>query len=131
MNPPVNVVQRISGLIKSQLSQLRSILSYADKKTHEERLKKERERSRSREKHERRKERREWDCPKCSYLNFDFRDRCKKCNEQKPQKEDKEARDSMGGRSYVPGPEDWRCLKCSNINYARRTACHRCHAPRK
>lgn len=39
VNPPVNVnvnvVQRISGLIKSQLNQLQAILSYADKKTQE------------------------------------------------------------------------------------------------
>jgi hypothetical protein len=50
VGPQVNVVQRISGLIKSQLSVLQGILSYADKKTIEERQKKERSRSRSRDK---------------------------------------------------------------------------------
>lgn len=81
-NPPVNVVQRISGIIKSQLRDLQSILSYAEKKTNEERLKKERSRSRSRERERMRgqREHREWNCPKCAFLNFDFRDRCKKCN---------------------------------------------------
>lgn len=40
--PQVNVVQRISGIIKSQLSYLQSIMLYADRRTQEERNKKER-----------------------------------------------------------------------------------------
>lgn len=47
-HPQVNVVQRISGLIKSQLNTLQSILSYVDKKTNEEKMKRDRSRSRSR-----------------------------------------------------------------------------------
>jgi hypothetical protein len=46
--PQVNVVQRISGIVKSQLSYLQSIMLYADRKTQDEKNKKERERSRSR-----------------------------------------------------------------------------------
>lgn len=48
-SPQVNVVQRISGLIKSQLNSLQGILAYVDKKTHEERMKRDRSRSRSRD----------------------------------------------------------------------------------
>jgi len=33
--PQVNVVQRIAGIIKSQLSFLQSVMMYADKKTYE------------------------------------------------------------------------------------------------
>jgi hypothetical protein len=126
LGPQVNVVQRISGLIKSQLSMLQGILSYVDKKTNEERQKRDRSRSRSRdrERPERRREHREWNCVKCNFLNFDFRDRCKKCNEAKPEGA------GPPPKVYVPGPEDWRCPKCNNINYARRTECHRCHIPR-
>jgi hypothetical protein len=40
--PQVNVVQRISGIIKSQLSYLQSIMLYADRRTQEEKNKKER-----------------------------------------------------------------------------------------
>jgi hypothetical protein len=80
--PQLNVVQRISAMIKSQLPQLQAVLAYADRKTNEERQKKDRSRSRSRERQPR--PHREWNCAKCGYLNFDFRDRCKKCNDVKP-----------------------------------------------
>ena len=118
-------MQRIAGIVKSQQSALHSILSYVDKKTGEERVRRERSRSRSREQ-ERKREHREWNCVKCNFLNFDFRDRCKRCNEGKPS----EREGGHGPKTYVPGPDDWRCLKCNNINYARRTECHRCHAPK-
>jgi hypothetical protein len=86
------VVQRLAGIIKSQLAVLQSAMIYADKKTYEERLKKERSRSRSRDRGRRHsrerehhhREHREWNCPKCAFLNFDFRDRCKRCNDPKP-----------------------------------------------
>lgn len=131
-NPPqINVVQRISGLIKSQLSMLQSILVYVEKKTIEERQKKERSRSRSRDKDEKKREHKEWICPKCKFLNFDFRDECKKCNESKPVDRNKSEKGSYPvPKNYVPNPEDWRCVKCSNINYARRTECHRCRTPK-
>lgn len=67
---------------------------------------------------------REWNCIKCAFLNFDFRDRCKRCNEPKPAESQQQpppmGRPESGGRGYVPGPDDWRCNKCGNINYARR-----------
>lgn len=40
--PQVNVVQRISGIIKSQLGYLQSIMLYAERRTQEEKNKKER-----------------------------------------------------------------------------------------
>lgn len=136
--PQVNVVQRISGIVKSQLSYLQSIMLYADRKTQEERNKKERERDRSRSRSRDRAPRppqrfhREWNCIKCAFLNFDFRDRCKRCNEAKPEGQQQPPRIDRpeGGRGYIPGPDDWRCNKCGNINYARRLECHRCRMPR-
>jgi hypothetical protein len=137
--PPsqINIVHRLSGIIKSQLPFLQQIMIYADKKTKEERVKKDRSRSRSRDRVVRRtskeREHREWNCPRCAFLNFDFRDMCKRCNEPKagnPRSERFESSTNPGGRNYQPLPDDWRCNKCSNINYARRTECHRCHTPR-
>lgn len=61
----------------------------------------------------------DWLCPKCSFSNYEWRDRCKRCNESK------------AAKNFMPGPEDWRCNKCNNINYARRLECNRCKAPRE
>ena len=39
-NQPMNVIQRISGIIKSQIAPLHAIMHYIDRKTIEEKLKK-------------------------------------------------------------------------------------------
>lgn len=65
----------------------------------------------------------EWVCSKCSFPNFDWREKCKKCNESKPSF-------PLMGKNFAPGPDDWKCLKCGNVNYARRVECNRCKQPK-
>lgn len=122
--PQLNVVQRISNLIKSQLPRPQAIMSQVPSK-YNSRVqlpsKRHHSRSRSRSKERNRKNSdssHDWLCRKCSFSNFDWRDNCKKCNEPRP------------SRSFVPGPEDWKCPKCGNINYARSRECNRCKRPK-
>jgi hypothetical protein len=48
VSPQMNIVQRLSGIIKSQLNVLQGIMRYTEKKSTEEKQKRERSRSRSR-----------------------------------------------------------------------------------
>lgn len=64
----------------------------------------------------------DWDCPKCTNLNFAFRTHCHKCREPRPGYEGQEEADTRPKR-----PGDWDCA-CGANNFAFRTSCMRCQA---
>lgn len=111
-------------MIKSQLPALQPIMrQFSTQKVDLRKRSKSRSRSRSRDRDKNRKnsgskEPMQWLCRKCSFSNFDWRDKCKKCGE------------IHNPKGFVPGPEDWRCTNCNNINYARRSECNRCKKPK-
>ncbi|KAJ0961896.1 hypothetical protein J5N97_029724 [Dioscorea zingiberensis] len=62
----------------------------------------------------------DWICPKCSNVNFSFRDTCnmKKCGTPRPMSVSNSG--SSGNRDNAP-EGSWTCDKCGNINYPFRT----------
>ena len=92
----------------------------------------------------------DWDCPKCNNNNFSFRDKCNRCEAERPSgggnsrggdrggyrggdKRDNRGgnrRDNRGGDRGGNRGGDWDCPKCKNNNFAFRNKCNRCEAER-
>jgi len=92
----------------------------------------------------------DWRCPKCSNVNFSWRDKCNKCEEPRGDTpaivvENGGAANGwhsnggmggmmggyqgmMNGMMGKSGPEarpgDWECPRCGNINFSSRTKCN-------
>ncbi|KNA09259.1 hypothetical protein SOVF_155050 [Spinacia oleracea] len=66
----------------------------------------------------------DWTCPKCSFINFGRNIRCKKCKEEGP------SAPRRGSPVVEMKKGDWKCLKCECINFASRRDCFRCKDPR-
>merc|ERR1719320_684176 len=75
----------------------------------------------------------DWDCPRCTNMNFSSRDVCngkmdgESCNLRKPDF------DTYGvphiRNKDLRKPGDWDCFRCGNINFKIRTACNKCDLP--
>lgn len=65
----------------------------------------------------------DWDCTKCSFMNFASRRVCFKCNATAPTsvtlKPSGECR-----------PGDWTCHLCNEFNFGSRAICRKCAGPR-
>ena len=92
----------------------------------------------------------EWDCPKCNNNNFSFRDKCNRCEAERPsgggnsrggdrggyrggdRRDNRggDRRDNRGGDRGGNSGGDWDCPKCKNNNFAFRDKCNRCQANR-
>jgi hypothetical protein len=76
----------------------------------------------------------DWSCPSCHTLNFASRQRCFKCDMDKP---GVAAASFDGGESTAStwsatpsvGDGNWLCTKCSASNFRTRSECWQCKAP--
>ena len=64
----------------------------------------------------------DWECPKCSNLNYARRDRCNR-NDCDFEKKDLEGE---AGRSLFEqdGAGEWECPRCKNLNFNNRNVCN-------
>lgn len=62
----------------------------------------------------------DWDCTKCSFMNFASRRNCHKCNAAAPTSVALEP-------SGECKPGDWTCPNCSILNFASRRVCFKCN----
>merc|ERR1712106_582193 len=75
----------------------------------------------------------DWDCPRCTNMNFSSRDICngkmdgEACNLRKPEF-DKYGVPHIRNKD-LRKPGDWDCFRCGNINFKIRTACNKCELP--
>ncbi|XP_021737991.1 transcription initiation factor TFIID subunit 15b-like [Chenopodium quinoa] len=83
----------------------------------------------------------DWNCRSCSHLNFQRRDSCQRCGDQRPDGRGGGDFGSFGGRSGGPSfgggfagpdvrPGDWYCSigNCGAHNFASRSSCFKCGA---
>lgn len=79
---------------------------------------------------------RDWTCPQCKEVNFEKRDKCRKCGCFRSKAlygaisaSTSSSSSSSGTRlSFKPG--DWFCDSCATLNFAKRPACYKCSAER-
>ncbi|CAO2818105.1 unnamed protein product [Amaranthus hypochondriacus] len=64
---------------------------------------------------------RDWNCLKCGFVNFQRNSHCRKCNEQNPKWVSVDVEMKKG---------DWKCIQCGIVNFASRRNCFRCKDPR-
>lgn len=72
----------------------------------------------------------DWDCPRCTNMNFSSREICngkmegEACNLRKPEF-DKYGVPHIRNKD-LRKPGDWDCFRCGNINFKIRSACNKC-----
>lgn len=75
----------------------------------------------------------DWDCPRCTNMNFSSREICngkmegEPCNLRKPDF-DKYGVPHIRNKD-LRKPGDWDCFRCGNINFKIREACNKCELP--
>jgi len=97
----------------------------------------------------------DWNCPKCSDMQFARNHHCRRCGTDRPVRKDEWACPNCGdkqhaervacrlcktpkerafaGDSGAPAAQkirkgDWLCTSCNDVQFASRDSCRRCHA---
>lgn len=65
----------------------------------------------------------DWNCPKCSDMQFASRRECRSCGEPRPSTSNKPK-----GASF--GANDWTCPACGDHQFARNLKCRQCGEPK-
>eukprot|EP00927_Polykrikos_kofoidii_P026585 TRINITY_DN2363_c3_g1_i1.p1 TRINITY_DN2363_c3_g1~~TRINITY_DN2363_c3_g1_i1.p1 ORF type:complete len:867 (-),score=101.28 TRINITY_DN2363_c3_g1_i1:100-2700(-) len=77
-----------------------------------------------------------WKCSQCRNVNFGVRDRCNRCQAERPSFESlmpavaQQIVENRRGPPVEGENGNWRCLQCSNVNFAVRDRCNRCQGER-